>query len=419
MRTELVTSPMTNPRAFALHLWAFALPLITLAFWLSAPHAWWASLLWTLPIWILVWVDNHAPRDHRQPPEDMPVWPYDAQLYLLIALQLANHVLLGVAASKLDLSSWSGIGQAAALLAPVLILTGTTAGYSGIVVAHELVHRRNPLQFLLGRVLLMFVFYEQFATEHVRGHHPRIGTPDDPATARFAETHRAFVRRTIPAQFKSAWQLEKVRLGAPAMRWHDPRMLRHRVLQGVVAELAILVAFAYVFGWFAMVLLFLQARTAVLLLETVNYIEHWGLSRVGKKVVSVDSWDTDNWFTLYTLVGLSRHADHHAQASRPFQKLRHFGETAKMPAGYYGTILLALTRNQRYIELATAELRRKRLGPFRDPDGQVDSGAHTHPSQRPATPQDDGQGQGHVETSSKLESRSIARPRSRARNPTC
>jgi alkane 1-monooxygenase len=95
----------------------------------------------------------------------------------------------------------------------------------------------------------------------------------------------------------------------------------------------------------------------------------------------VDSWDTDNWFTLYTLVGLSRHADHHAQASRPYQKLRHFDETPKMPLGYYGTILMAAFRNERYRELATAELKRKQLGPFRAHEG-VTPISHVHPSLR-------------------------------------
>ena len=266
--------------------------------------------------------------------------------------------------------------------ASVSILTGTNAGYSGIVLAHELVHRRNPIEYLMGRILLVGVLYEHFATEHVRGHHPSVGTLEDPATARFGERHRDFLRRTIPAQFKSAWHLEKVRLGNPQLPWYSPRMLRHRVFQGLVAQLAILVAYSYAFGWLATAFFVVQARTAVFLLETVNYIEHWGLTRTGKKVVSVDSWDTDNWFTLYTLVGLSRHADHHAQAARPYQKLRHFDETPKMPLGYYGTILLAFLKNDRYQELATAELKHKRLGPFRVESDRAEPLSHVHPSLR-------------------------------------
>src|SRR3954451_15076816 len=69
--------PMSNARAFALHLWAFVLPLITLSFWLTGPHSWWASLLWTTPLFVLVYADNHAPNDKRQPREDIPGWPFD------------------------------------------------------------------------------------------------------------------------------------------------------------------------------------------------------------------------------------------------------------------------------------------------------------------------------------------------------
>ncbi|HET6338519.1 MAG TPA: fatty acid desaturase [Polyangiales bacterium] len=383
MHSDSKALPLSNPRAIGLHLWAFVLPLITLVYWLTAPHVWWASLLWISPIVILVMIDNHAPDDARQPREDIPAWPFNIQVYVLVALQIVNHVLLGVTASKLDLSTTAGVIDAAAAFIPVMVLTGVNAGYSGIVVAHELVHRRNPLEFFLGRLLLIGVMYEHFATEHVRGHHPRVGTRADGATARFGETHRVFMRRTIPQQFKSAWKLEKVRLGDAKMKWYDRRMVRHRVLQGVVAEVGLLIAYLLIWGPLAAALFFVQARSAVLMLETVNYIEHWGLGREGKKVESIDSWDTANWFTLYTLVGLSRHADHHAQASRPYQKLRHFDETAKMPLGYYGTIVLALFRNERYMELATAELKTKKLGPFRDPSVRPSSDAHVHPSLRP------------------------------------
>ncbi|HEX3593760.1 MAG TPA: fatty acid desaturase [Polyangiaceae bacterium] len=360
------TRSIGSGRTFALHLWAFVLPLINLVFLLSGPHVWWSALLWSLPIVGLVLMDNGAPPDHRQPPESLPKLPFDLQLYLLVALQLVNHVLVGVMASKLHVGSLGAIGTTLSNLFTVIVLSGTTAGYSGIVLAHELVHRRSRFEFFLGRLLLVMVCYEQFATEHVRGHHPRLGTAEDPATARFGETLTDFVRRTIPAQFASAWRLEKVRLGDEQMRWSDPRMLRHRVLQGVVAEVLVVAAYLAVFGPVAVVFFVVQARTAVVLLETVNYIEHWGITRATRAVTPVDSWDTDNGFTLRTLIGLSRHADHHAQASRPYQTLRYFEQSPKMPLGYYGTILLAMFRNDEYQARAKAELMRRGLGPYRE-----------------------------------------------------
>lgn len=364
-------------RAWFLHLWAFVLPLLNLAFLITGPHAWWVALLWAVPIWILVSVDARAPLDLRQPAERAPSWPFDLQIYLLVAIQLANHLLLGVMAAKLALWPAQKLGQTLAEFIAIQSLSGVAAGYSGIVVAHELIHRRNRVQYFLGRLLLMFVCYEHFATEHVRGHHPRIGTQDDPATARFGETFKAFFLRTVPAQFKSAWHLEKIRIGDEQMKWYDPRMLRHRVLQGVVAELAIAAAYVYFFGWLALVFFLFQARLAITLLEVVNYVEHWGLSRVGKTVTNLDSWDTDGWFTLHTLVGLSRHSDHHARASRPYHLLRRFEESPKMPTGYYGTVVLAMMLNDRYRKLATAELRRKKLGPFREPAEGQDAAAQS------------------------------------------
>jgi alkane 1-monooxygenase len=365
-------------RNAVLHLWAFVLPLLTTVFLLTGPHPWWQALLWTLPIWILVAADNRGRPDFRQPDANTPAWPFEVQVYLLVAIQLGNHVLLGVMASKLAVWPLENLGTTLANFLAMNSISGVTAGYSGIVVAHELVHRRNRFQFFLGRLLLMFVWYEHFTTEHVRGHHPRIGTPEDPATARFGESFHQFFWRTVPAQFRSAFRLEKVRLGDAHMKWYDPRMLRHRVLQGVAAQVLITAGFVIVFGWLAAFFFVMQARMAVLLLEVVNYIEHWGLRRTGKTVTSVDSWDTDNWFTLYTLVGLSRHADHHARASRPYHLLRHCHESPKMPAGYYGTIVLALFRNAEYQRLATAELARKRLGPFREHGTVVDAERTAH-----------------------------------------
>lgn len=368
MEQSLPLPTVSAPRAWFLHLWSFALPLLTLGFLLSGPYEWWAALLWMVPIWVLVAIDNRSPPDRRQPAEDIPNWPFDIQVYLLFALQIANHVLLGVMASKLAASSWAEFGTTVANFFAMQSVSGVCAGYSGIVLAHELIHRRKPHEFFMGRLLLMFVCYEHFATEHIRGHHPRIGTRKDPATARFGETHRDFLRRTIPAQFKSAWRLEIERVGEPGMRWYDPRWLKHRVLQGVVAQLGLVAAYWMLWGPIAAVFFVGQSRLAVWLLESVNYIEHWGLTRRGKKVEAVDSWDTENWFTLHTLVGLSRHADHHARASRPYHRLRHFDESPKMPLGYYGTLVMAAMNNDRYQTLAKEELQRRKLGPYAEGD---------------------------------------------------
>src|SRR5262249_51451350 len=158
------------------------------------------------------------------------------------------------------------------------------------------IHRKSPLLVLLGRLLLVTVFYEHFYIEHVRGHHLRIGTDDDPATSRYGETYAEFWRRTVPAQFRSAWRLEAKRLGDEEMRWSDPRLLRSAVVHGILAEAVVAGLALALLGPAALVFLLAQASVAVRLLEAVNYFEHYGLRRQGRKVRPVDSWDSDAWF---------------------------------------------------------------------------------------------------------------------------
>jgi alkane 1-monooxygenase len=342
-------------KALALHLLCFVLPLTTFAFLATAPHAHGVGW-WLLPLGLSVAADLASPPQRRQPALGLASWPFDAVLYALAALQLMNVVLAARLIGATGFFDWHTLVGVA--------LVGTNSGYSGIVVAHELIHRREAHLRLMGRALMGLVLYEHFSTEHVRGHHVRVGTPEDPATARFGESFHAFFRRTVPAQFRSAWRLEAKRLGDEAMPWWDRRLLRSRVLHGLVAEWAFAFALAAAFGWAAFAFQLLQAAWAVRLLECVNYFEHWGLVRRGKRVDPIDSWDTDSWFTLYTLVGLSRHADHHAYATRPYPQLRHSESSPKLPRGYFGMVPLAMGANRKFRRLMTAELRRRGLGPF-------------------------------------------------------
>ena len=358
-KLDTALAPLSAGRAAALflpHLLALGFPLNALLFVVSGPHPAWLAVLFTAPVFGSTLIDRWSGTQARQPTRSMPAWPFDALLFVLVLLQVVNVALLG------HLLSHRGILSADTFAGMVVV--GSSSGYSGIVVAHELIHRPPKAWQWLGRLLLCTVMYEHFYTEHVRGHHVRVGTDADPATARFGETFTAFYVRTVPAQFRSAWRLETARLGDPDMKWYDPRILASRVLQGIAVECAIAAAMGIFFGGAAVVAFLLQAWWATRALEVVNYFEHWGLRREGKRVLPVDSWDTHSRFTYYALTGLSRHADHHAFASRPYEQLRVWEESPKLPAGYLAMFPLVLMRNGRYQRLMTAELKRKKLGPF-------------------------------------------------------
>lgn len=216
----------------------------------------------------------------------------------------------------------------------------------------------------MGRILLFGVFYEHWYIEHIRGHHQRVGTPEDPVTAPLGETFIQFHRRAIPAQIVSAYQLEQKRLGDPQWKWYDPHQLKNRVVRSFVIEFALLMAVLGCFGFGPAFLFFVQHYIAHSLLEAVNYFEHYGLVRKGARIQPTESWDSDSWFSLYSLVGLTRHSDHHTFSTRPYQELRVNEESPRLPYGYFGTVVLILFNNKKFRHLAETELARRRLGPF-------------------------------------------------------
>ena len=358
--------PMEVARIWLRHLTSLYFPAASLLFIWTGPHAWYVAPLFIATGVLAFVLDDSARYERRQPAAELPAWPFDALVYLLVALQLLIVFELVRMYSHQSLFSVDTV--------MVFIIVGSSSGFS-IITAHELIHRGRRWEQGLGRLLLCTVLYEHFYTEHLRGHHVRVGTPDDPATARFGEDYESFFRRTVPAQLRSAWRLEARRLGDEAMSLFDPRMLRNRILHGMALGWGMAFASWLAFGFTAFAAFLLQALMAVRLLEAVNYMEHWGLSRQKRRVRPVDSWDTHAWFTYYGLTGLSRHADHHAEPKRPFQQLRVWEEAPILPSGYVGSVDMVMTRNGEFQRLATEELQRRGLGPFSEDAGAEGAGA--------------------------------------------
>jgi alkane 1-monooxygenase len=337
------------------HLASLAIPSTTLVFLWSGPHPWYMAPLFMIPLGFILFIDQQDKAERRQPVDSIPEWPFDLLVYTLAGLQFLIVFELARMFSTQSIFSID--------MAMVIAVVGGASGFS-IITAHELIHRRSRWEQNLGRLLLVTVLYEHFYTEHLRGHHRLVGTEEDPATARFGETYSQFFRRTVPAQFQSAWKLEARRLGDPNMRLRDPRMLRNRILHGIALGLGLALAIGYGFGLAAFVAFLLQAFLAVRLLEVVNYFEHWGLQRKSSRIRPQDSWDTHSRFTYYGLTGLSRHADHHAFPARPYQQLRVWEDAPVLPTGYIGLVDMVMLNNPKFVESAVVELQRCRLGPY-------------------------------------------------------
>ncbi len=227
----------------------------------------------------------------------------------------------------------------------VAVSVGVSSGVMGINVAHELAHRVNgKMEPLLSKIMLWTVCYLHWGLEHVVGHHRNVATPEDPATARIGESFYAFWPRTVFGGFNSAWKFESDRLQRMGL---PPWDRKNRVAVALLLQSCLVLSIAILGGIQALVFFLLQAFVAISLLEIVNYIEHYGLTRKQieadryETVKPVHSWNSSNWLTNRFLFNLQRHSDHHYKPGRRYQTLRHFDESPQLPTGYAGMVVLA------------------------------------------------------------------------------
>jgi alkane 1-monooxygenase len=95
-------------------------------------------------------------------------------------------------------------------------------------------------------------------------------------------------------------------------------------------------------GWYGVLISLATALVSKSLLESVNYIQHYGLVREpGSGVAHRHSWDTDKPVSLCLLWNVTRHAHHHARPSDPYWNLQSLDDSPKLRFGYMTTIILA------------------------------------------------------------------------------
>ena len=263
---------------------------------------------------------TETPRPGNELPQAAPAWLHDLLLWLYIPAQTA--LLAYCLTRPLDPNSLEFYGLALSL--------GCTTGAMGITIGHELIHRTRGFERAMGAFLYMQVNYGHFETEHTLGHHVWVGTPRDPATARAGHTLFQFLPQPLLGQVGSAWRLTPGRTA----RW-------------ISTQVIFLAVLAVTLGGAAVALHIAQSVVAVLMLETINYVEHYGLSRreirpgVYEKVTEVHSWNSLHRMTNWFLFNLGRHAEHHAHPRVPYQKLKTTERPRTLPYGYSAMLILA------------------------------------------------------------------------------
>jgi len=262
---------------------------------------------------------------------------YDLILYAAVIMQYYSLWVFFNSLKQEQLRTIDIIGR--------VLSMGLLCAAFGINVAHELGHRVNKMEQTFAKMLLLTSLYMHFFIEHNKGHHKHVATPHDPSTAKYNQSVYAFWPQTLIGTYLSAWKIANEEVGKKGKRWYS---LQNEMLLFQIIQFLFVFAIYYFFGAMSALLFIIAAFMGGLLLETVNYIEHYGLSRNTtseeqyERVQPHHSWNSNHIIGRLMLFELSRHSDHHYLASRKYQILRSFDNAPQMPTGYPGMILLSL-----------------------------------------------------------------------------
>jgi alkane 1-monooxygenase len=310
------------------------------------------ALFWIGPFLVYILLpalDLKFGPDGQNPPDEVMEWLesdkyYRYCTYAYIPFQYASVIVAAYLFTASDLS-WLGYHGGLGWPAKIgLALSVGVLGAVGMNAAHEMGHKKESLERWLSKITLAQVCYGHFYIEHNRGHHVRVATPEDPASARFGETFWEYLPRSVIGGLRSAWQLEATRL---RRQEKSPCSLRNDVLNSWLMSVVFWGVLIAVFGPALIPLVIIQAVIGFTMFETVNYLEHYGLLRNKnsngryERCAPVHSWNSDHVVTNLFLYHLQRHSDHHANPTRRYQTLRSIDGSPNLPSGYASMITLA------------------------------------------------------------------------------
>lgn len=261
---------------------------------------------------------------------------YDYILYLAVPVQLFFLIYFFDIITQTPFGTITYYGRVFAM--------GIMCGVLGINVGHELGHRHQRWEQLLGEILLLTSFNTHFLPYHNAGHHNNVATPNDSATAKKNQWLFSFWFTSHFGSYLEAWKIENKRFTKDNK---SPITLKNRMVAYSIITL-FLIGTIFIFYHTSGVIAYLLASIiGIGLLETVNYIEHYGLERKKmesgrfERVTHKHSWNSDHPIGRALLFNLSRHSDHHYNGSKKYQILKSHIKSPKMPTGYPGMMLLA------------------------------------------------------------------------------
>tara|TARA_Y100000590_G_C15593684_1_gene967123 strand:+ start:175 stop:1179 length:1005 start_codon:yes stop_codon:yes gene_type:complete len=221
---------------------------------------------------------------------------------------------------------------------------GMSGGSIGLTTAHELIHRSNKIMRGFGVTLLVLCLYGHFRIEHIYGHHKYFATNIDPATARKGENFYFFLIRCVSMSLVSSWNIEKniLKKKKSSVFSFKNRMIHYFIMEIILIILSFLIA-----GINGLIFIFIHSIISIILLELVDYIQHYGLKRSTTKgkyetYGQEHSWNSRHSSANWSTFNLGLHSDHHLSSSKHYPLLSQKKKFMEMPNNYPIMIMMAL-----------------------------------------------------------------------------
>jgi alkane 1-monooxygenase len=221
---------------------------------------------------------------------------------------------------------------------------GVILGANGINVAHELGHRKTIFEKVMGKILLIPSHYTHFFIEHNHGHHLHVSTPADPSTAKYNQNLYSFWVQTVTGTYCKAWQIQK---NLNKINNRSFLSIKNDMFWFTIIQASYLITIYYFFGFIGLLFAIFSGIVGFLLLETINYIEHYGLQRKQlasgrfERVNEKHSWNSNHVLGRIVLYELTRHSDHHYKSQKKYQILEYHDVSPQMPYGYPTSMVLS------------------------------------------------------------------------------
>jgi alkane 1-monooxygenase len=225
-----------------------------------------------------------------------------------------------------------------------VISLGIILGSNGINVAHELGHRKKLYERILGKILLVPSHYTHFFIEHNHGHHLDVSTPEDPSTAKYNQSLYSFWWQSVSGTYMKAWKIQKKINEINNISFFSPK---NDMFWFTIFQISYLISLYALFGLKVLIVGISAGIIGFLLLETINYIEHYGLKRKKlpsgryERVTEKHSWNSNHILGRIILYELTRHSDHHYKSTKEYQILECHEKSPQLPYGYPTSMVLS------------------------------------------------------------------------------